>query len=50
VPEAWNPGIHAYWVGVLVNLLFVIVAYGISLFRRQRGKNLEGLTVWTLAK
>jgi hypothetical protein len=33
VPEKWNSGIHAYWVGVLVNLLFVIVAYGISLFR-----------------
>jgi len=50
VPERLNPGIHAYWVGVLVNLLFVAVAYGSSLFPRQGRRNLEGLTVWTLKK
>jgi SSS family solute:Na+ symporter len=49
VPQSWNPGIHAYWVGVLVNILFVVVALSISIFRKQR-RNLEGLTVWTLGK
>ena len=48
VPANWNPGIHPYWVGVLVNLLFVASAFGISLFRRNERANLKGLTVWTL--
>ena len=48
IPENLNPHIHAYWVGVLVNLLFVATAYGISLFRRHRREDLKDLTVWTL--
>jgi SSS family solute:Na+ symporter len=41
-------GIHAYWVGLLVNIVFVIVAYGVSLFRNGPTTDLTGLTVWTL--
>ncbi|QDU97971.1 sodium:solute symporter [Lignipirellula cremea] len=47
LPKSLTLEIHSYWVGILVNLLFVVVAYGVSLFRRQT-KDLRGLTVWTM--
>jgi len=48
LPAAWSLGVHSYWVGALVNLVFVVLAYGISVLRRQPLQALEGLTVWTL--
>jgi SSS family solute:Na+ symporter len=47
IPGRWQLGVHSYWVGALVNLVFVFVAYGVSLFRRQPNRNLAGLTMWT---
>lgn len=47
LPASWQIGVHSYWVGALVNLLFVVIACGVSLFRRQPDRNLAGLTVWT---
>ena len=47
LPEGGKLGVHSYWVGAAVNLLFVVVAYGVSLFRRQPNRSLAGLTVWT---
>lgn len=49
----WLPGtitvtIHSYWVGIIVNLTFVVVAWGVSLFRGPPDRKLEGLTVWSL--
>ena len=40
---------HSYWVGLFVNLAFVLVALLVSLFRKQT-RSLEGLTVWTIDK
>jgi SSS family solute:Na+ symporter len=34
LPEAWRVPVHSYWVGAVVNLAFMIVAYGISLVRK----------------
>ena len=48
LPEAWILPIHSYWVGALVNGAFIVAAYIISVFRNKPGKNLEGLTVWTM--
>lgn len=47
LPESWIMGVHSYWVGVLVNLVFVSVAYGVGWFRPHAPNTLHGLTVWT---
>lgn len=49
LPEAWRIGVHSYWVGAVVNLVFMGVAYGISLVRTAPQRDLTGLTVWTMA-
>ena len=49
LPESITPKIHTYWVGILVNLTFLIVAFLVSAFRKPPAK-LEGLTVWTMPK
>ncbi len=48
LPEAWRVPLHSYWVGAVVNLVFVALAYGISWLRPARGRDLAGLTVWTM--
>lgn len=47
LPEAWRIGIHSYWVGFVVNVVFMVVAYAIARLRRAPEGNLAGLTVWT---
>jgi hypothetical protein len=42
--------VHSYWVGALVNLLFMVLAYVISVARGASSRDLEGLTVWTPAR
>lgn len=49
LPDYLSVPIHSYWVGIIVNLAFVVVAYGVSLFRDAKGE-LRGLTVWTMEK
>ena len=49
LPESVSVNVHSYWVGVIVNLAFVVVAYSVSLFRRPP-ERLSGLTVWTLER
>jgi Na+/proline symporter len=48
LPEAWRVPLHSYWVGAVVNLVFVALAYGISWLRPARPRDLAGLTVWTM--
>ena len=50
IPEAARLPIHSYWVGALVNLCFMAVAYLIALLRKPRTADMEGLTVWTRGK
>jgi len=50
LPEAYQLNVHEYWVNILVNAVFVAVAYLISVFWRRQPKSLEGLTVWTVQK
>ncbi len=50
LPESWRLGVHSYWVGAVVNLAFIVVAYGISLVRRGAPRDLTGLTVWTMGR
>lgn len=48
LPENWRLGVHSYWVGAVVNVVFMALAYGISVFRRSPPRDLAGLTVWTM--
>ncbi len=48
LPESWRLGVHSYWVGAVVNIVFMALAYGISVFRRPATRDLAGLTVWTM--
>ncbi|WP_414661477.1 sodium:solute symporter family transporter [Horticoccus sp. 23ND18S-11] len=50
LPEAWRVPVHSYWVGTVVNLVFMAIAYGIARFRRASTRDLSGLTVWTMKK
>lgn len=49
LPELFSVDIQAYWVGIIVNFLFIILAYGLSFFIKS-DKNLQGLTIWTVSK
>jgi SSS family solute:Na+ symporter len=48
LPEAWRAPVHSYWVGAVVNIVFMAFAYGISLVRKPPPRDLTGLTVWTM--
>lgn len=48
LPPGWKLGLHSYWVGAVVNLAFIVVAYGVSLLRPRSTRDLTGLTVWTM--
>ncbi|MHC2066529.1 sodium:solute symporter family transporter [Bremerella sp. T1] len=50
IPEAWTLGVHSYWIGALVNLLFAVSAYLLSFVIGTSTRDLTGLTVWTLEK
>ncbi len=50
LPPTWRFPAHQYWVGALVNGLFMFVAYGIALLRRRPPSDLHGLTVWTMKR
>ena len=47
LPAALTIAVHGYWVAILVNLLFMAVAYPLSFWLRERPRDLTGLTVWT---
>ncbi|WPP50450.1 sodium:solute symporter [Catalinimonas niigatensis] len=49
LPEVVSLDIQAYWVGVIVNLLFIVLAYIFSFFIKNK-KDIQGLTVWTTLK
>lgn len=48
LPQAVTIPVHSYWTGILVNLAFLVIAGGVALISGDRGKELRGLTVWTL--
>ncbi len=49
LPEAARLDVHAYWVGLLVNLVFMVVAYAVSWLRPSPPSHkLQRLTVWTM--
>src|SRR5690606_10720216 len=50
LPSELTLGVRSYWVGTLVNLTFIVVAYLISLVRNVPPRDLEGLTVWTMPR
>ena len=46
LPDSIVWSIHSYWVGAIVNAVFIVLALAISLFRKN-AQDLDGLTVWT---
>lgn len=46
LPTAARLDIHSYWVSFVVNVVFIVVAYGWSVFKPVE-QNLEGMTIWT---
>lgn len=48
LPESWRVPVHSYWVGAVVNVVFMVIAYGISCVRKSPPRDLSGLTVWTM--
>ncbi len=48
LPDGWRLPVHSYWVGALVNVLFMVLALAISYLRRRPPGDLTGLTVWTM--
>ncbi|GAA5222315.1 sodium:solute symporter family transporter [Membranihabitans marinus] len=51
LPDNWILKVHSYWVGALVNGLFIVVAYVLGSFRYKNStKDLTGLTVWNRVK
>jgi SSS family solute:Na+ symporter len=51
VPFRLSLNVHQYWVNILVNAAFVVLAYGISILRQARGAlrpDVRGLTIWTM--
>ncbi len=47
LPEAWRVPLHSYWVGAVVNGVFMAAAYLYALLRPGPARDLTGLTVWT---
>jgi len=42
--------LHPYWIGIFVNAIFLLSAYGISYLGSPRNPSVEGLTAWTMGK
>jgi len=42
--------LHSYWVGAMVNLMFVCCAFILSILKKRRSQDLKGLTIWTRNK
>ena len=48
LPAGWGVEVHSYWVGLLVNVVFVVVAYAVSWVWPAESRDLDRLTVWTM--
>jgi len=50
IPSPFSLGVHAYWVALLVNILFMVSAYAASFVLKSDPKDIHGLTIWTIDK
>ncbi len=48
LPESLRVTVHEYWVNMLVNFVFIVAAYLLSLILGRQRKDISGLTVWTV--
>ena len=48
LPQAITIPVHSYWTGILEHLALLLIAGGVALVGGKHGKDLRGLTVWTL--
>lgn len=48
MPESLHLEIHNYWVGIILDIIFILVGYALSWFIPSKSnRDLTGLTVWT---
>ncbi|PHS10136.1 MAG: sodium:solute symporter [Blastopirellula sp.] len=50
LPKQITFPLNELWVGAIINLLFIVVAYGASFLLPSTSEDLSGLTVWTFRK
>ncbi len=50
LPEALTIGLHKFWVGPVVNITFLAVAYITGWIPKKQKPSLAGLTIWTFTK
>ena len=50
LPEALQISVDSYWIGILVNIIFVITACVIAFTKKPSSPNLDKLTIWTMNK
>jgi len=50
IPASLAIPVHKFWIGPLVNVVFMVVAYGTGCFRQHNLDQLAGLTIWTLER
>jgi SSS family solute:Na+ symporter len=48
LPESLQVTVHEYWVNMLVNFVFVVIAYILSAIVSRQRNDIRGLTVWTV--
>ncbi len=48
IPETWAIPVHKFWIGPMVNVVFMVVAYGTGCLRQRKVEDLAGLTIWTM--
>ncbi|MFG0249159.1 MAG: sodium:solute symporter [Phycisphaeraceae bacterium JB051] len=47
VPQSMHLALHNYWVGIVLDIFFIAIGYGLSLILPRQKQDLTGLTVWT---
>jgi SSS family solute:Na+ symporter len=50
IPPSLAIPVHKFWIGPLVNVVFMVVAYGAGCLRPRKLDQLAGLTIWTLER
>lgn len=48
IPPSLATPVHKFWIGPLVNVVFMVVAYGAGCLRPRKLDQLAGLTIWTM--
>ncbi len=48
IPKNWAIPVNKFWIGPIVNVVFMVVAYGTGCLRQRKMEDLAGLAVCTM--